>query len=83
MASGLRHVMPFLILELALVFVSSLTGQVRSLSDRVLQSHRTNHINGMIIRKAISLTCNSSKTRSSMTPSRTPGVRRIPARSPS
>lgn len=55
MAGGLRHVLPFLILELALVFISSLTNQVRSLSDRVLQSHLTNHINGMIIRKAISL----------------------------
>jgi len=55
MAGGLRYVLPFLILELALVFISSLTNQVRSLSDRVLQSHLTNHINGMIIRKAISL----------------------------
>lgn len=55
MASGLRYVLPFLILELALVFVSSLTGQVHSLSDRALQSHLTNHVNGMIIRKAISL----------------------------
>ena len=52
---GLRHVLPFVILELALVLVSSLTSQIRTLSDHVLQSQLTNHINSLIIRKAISL----------------------------
>ena len=52
---GLRHVLPFVILELALVLISSLTSQIRTLSDHVLQSQLTNHINSLIIRKAISL----------------------------
>lgn len=54
-AAGLRSVMPYLILEFALVLISSTTGQVRSLFDRVVQSQLTNHVNSMIIRKAISL----------------------------
>jgi len=54
-AAGLRYVAPYLALELALVVISSLTSQVRSLFDRILQSQLTNHVNGLIIRKAISL----------------------------
>ncbi len=52
---GLRYVLPFLLLELGLVLVGSITGQVRSLTDRILQSQLTNHVNGLIINKAISL----------------------------
>ena len=52
---GLRYVLPFLILEFVLVLISSLTFQVRSLFDRILQSQLTNHVNSLIIRKAISL----------------------------
>ncbi len=52
---GLRHVAPFLALELGLLLLGSVTGQVRSLSDRVLQTQLTNHVNSLIIRKAISL----------------------------
>lgn len=55
MADGLRFVLPYLLLEFGLVFIHSITGQVRSLSDRVLQSKLTNHINSLIMRKAISL----------------------------
>jgi len=54
-SDGLRHVLPFLGLELALVIVNSLTSSARSLSDRVLQSQLTNHINGLVMRKAIAL----------------------------
>lgn len=54
-AAGLRSVAPYLILEFALVLVGSLASQVRSLFDRVIQSQLTNHVNGLIIRKAISL----------------------------
>ncbi len=54
-SDGLRHVLPFLGLELALVIVNAITSSARSLSDRVLQSQLTNHINGLVIRKAIAL----------------------------
>ncbi len=53
--SGLRYVAPYLALEFVLVLVGSVTGQVRSLFDRILQSQLTNHVNSLIIRKAISL----------------------------
>ena len=52
---GLRYVVPYLALEFALVLIGSLTGQVRSLFDHILQSQLTNHVNSLIIRKAISL----------------------------
>ena len=54
-SAGLRYVMPNLILEFALVLIGSLSGQVRNLSDRILQSQLTNHVNNLIIKKAISL----------------------------
>lgn len=50
-----RYVGPFLALEFALVLIGSMTGQVRSLFDRITQSQLTNHVNSLIIRKAISL----------------------------
>ncbi len=53
--AGLRYVLPYLALEFALLLISSVTSQVRTLSNRVLQSQLTNHINGLMIRKAISL----------------------------
>lgn len=52
---GLRYVLPYLLLELGLVLAGSITGQVRSLTDRILQSQLTNHVNSLIINKAISL----------------------------
>lgn len=54
-ADGLRFVGPYLALEFGLVLAGSLTSQVRSLVDRIIQSQLTNHVNSMIIRKAISL----------------------------
>lgn len=53
--AGLRHVLPYLLLELGLVLVSSLASQARTLSDHVLQSQLTNHVNSLIIQKAIDL----------------------------
>ncbi len=53
--AGLRYVLPYLALEFGLLLISSVTGQVRSLFDRVLQSRLTNHVNSLMIRKAISL----------------------------
>lgn len=53
--AGLGHVGPYLLLEFALVLLGSLTGQVRSLFDRILQSQLTNHVNSLIICKAIDL----------------------------
>lgn len=54
-SAGIRNVLPYLLFEFLLVFVGSISTQVRSLSDRVLQSQLTNHINSMVIRKAINL----------------------------
>ena len=53
--AGLRHVMPYLALEFGLLLIGSLTGQVRNLVDRILQTQLTNHVSSLIIRKAISL----------------------------
>jgi len=54
-ATGLRQVLPYLALEFGLLLISSLTSQARSLTNRILQSQLTNHVNSLIIRKAISL----------------------------
>jgi len=54
-ADGLRHVLPYLGLEFGLLLLGSLAGQVRGLVDRILQMHLTNHVNTLVIRKAISL----------------------------
>jgi ATP-binding cassette subfamily B protein len=53
--AGLRYVVPYLALEFSLVLIGSLTSQVRTLFDRILQTQLTNHVNTLIIRKAISL----------------------------
>jgi ATP-binding cassette subfamily B protein len=52
---GLRYVLPYLALEFGLLLTGSVTSQVRSLSDRILQSQLTNHVNSLIISKAINL----------------------------
>lgn len=52
---GLRSVLPYLVLEFVLVLIGSVTHQVRSLVDRILQSQLTNHVNSLIINKAINL----------------------------
>ncbi len=54
-AAGLHYVLPFLALEFGLILLGSVVSQVRSLFDRILQSQLTNHVNSLIIRKAISL----------------------------
>lgn len=53
--TGLRYVLPYLFLEFGLILISSIVSQVRSLVDRILQSQLTNHVNTLIIRKAINL----------------------------
>ena len=55
MLEGTHLVMPFLLLEFGLVLVSSVTGQLRSLSDSILRAQLANHINSMVINKAITL----------------------------
>jgi ATP-binding cassette, subfamily B, bacterial len=52
---GLRFVGPYLALEFGLLLLGSITSQARSLFDRILQSQLTNHVNSLIIRKAIHL----------------------------
>ena len=55
---GIREVIPILSLEFALVFIGSSISHFRFLSDRILQSKLTNHVNSLIIKKAISLDLN-------------------------
>jgi len=50
--AGFRSVLPYLVLELALVLVGSLVGQACTFSDRILQQQLTNHINTLVMRKA-------------------------------
>ncbi len=54
-ATGLRQVLPFLAMELDLVMASSITGQLRTYYNKLLQSQLANHINGLILSKAITL----------------------------
>lgn len=54
-AAGFRYLAPYLAMEFGLVLVGSLTSQARSLLDRILQSQLTNHVNSLIIHKAIEL----------------------------
>src|SRR5579859_5636061 len=52
---GFRAVLPYLLLEFALIFAGSINGQVRQLLDKFI-SHRLGHlINTRIISKALSL----------------------------
>lgn len=53
--AGLRFVAPYLALEFGLLLTSSVTSQVRSLLDRILQIQLSNHVNSLIISKAIGL----------------------------
>lgn len=53
--AGLRYIAPYLALEFVLVLIGSLSGQVRTLFDRILQTQLTNHVNNLIFHKAISL----------------------------
>ena len=53
--AGLRFVAPYLALEFGLLLTSSVTSQVRSLLDRILQMQLSNHVNSLIISKAIGL----------------------------
>lgn len=55
MLEGTRLVLPYLLLEFGLVLVSSVSGQMRALSDSVLRAQLANHINSMVINKAIKL----------------------------
>ncbi len=53
--AGLRFVAPYLAMEFGLVLTMSVTGQVRTLFDRILQTQLTNHVNSLIIGKANNL----------------------------
>jgi ATP-binding cassette subfamily B protein len=54
-AQGLRLVAPYLGLEFALIFAGLILGQIRSLAEHMLHVQLTNHVNSLIIRKALSL----------------------------
>jgi ATP-binding cassette subfamily B protein len=54
-AAGLQRVLPYVALEFGLLLISSISDRVRKLFDRVLQTQLTNHVNTLIIRKAVSL----------------------------
>ena len=53
--TGLRMVLPYVAGEFGLLLLSTILSSIRFLSNSVLQSLLTNHINTMIIKKAISL----------------------------
>ncbi|HYN88772.1 MAG TPA: ABC transporter ATP-binding protein, partial [Ardenticatenaceae bacterium] len=54
-AAGLRLTLPLLALEFLFLLMGSVGNQVRSLSEHIVNSKLTNHINGLIIRKALAL----------------------------
>ncbi len=53
--AGLRLVLPYVAAEFGLLLLGTILNSIRFLSNSVLQSQLTNHINTLIIRKAISL----------------------------
>ena len=53
--AGLRLVLPYVAAEFALLLLGTIVNSIRFLSNSILQSQLTNHINTLIIRKAISL----------------------------
>ncbi|MDQ4078380.1 MAG: ABC transporter ATP-binding protein/permease [Chloroflexota bacterium] len=52
---GLRAMLPLLGLEFVLIFMGSVSSQVRSLAEHILNSQLNLHINTLIIRKALAL----------------------------
>ena len=52
---GLRLVLPYVLAEFGLLLLGTILNSIRFLSNSVLQSQLTNHINTLIIKKAISL----------------------------
>ena len=52
---GLAHVAPYLGLEFGLIFARAMVERLRSLAEHLLHSHLTNHVNTLIIRKALAL----------------------------
>ncbi len=53
--AGLRLVLPYVAAEFGLLLLGTILNSIRFLSNSVLQSQLTNHINTLIIRKAINL----------------------------
>lgn len=53
--TGLRVTLPLLLLEFAFLLVGSLSSQGRTLAEHILNSRLNNHINVLIIRKALAL----------------------------
>ncbi len=53
--AGLRAVLPYVAMEFGLLLLGTILNSIRFLSNSVLQSQLTNHINTLIIKKAISL----------------------------
>ncbi|NLE93007.1 MAG: ABC transporter ATP-binding protein [Chloroflexi bacterium] len=53
--TGLRMVLPYVAMEFGLLLLGTVLNSIKFLSNSILQSHLTNHINTLIIKKAISL----------------------------
>ncbi|HEX8683157.1 MAG TPA: ABC transporter ATP-binding protein [Ardenticatenaceae bacterium] len=53
--AGLRSMLPLLGLEFGLILISSVSSQLRSLAEHILNSRLNLHINVLIIRKALAL----------------------------
>ena len=53
--AGLTSVMPYLLLEFALLLAGTVLGQLQTLIEHVLHSKLTNKVNTLIMEKALSL----------------------------
>jgi len=54
-SQGFADVLPFLGFEFGLILVGTVAGQLRSLAEHLLHSKLINHVNTLIIRKALAL----------------------------
>jgi len=54
-SEGFRLVLPFLLMELGLVFLTSLIMHIRSYSDQVLATQLSNHVSKLIMQKAVTM----------------------------
>jgi ATP-binding cassette subfamily B protein len=54
-AQGLAHIAPYLGLEFGLILIATTSDQLRSLAEHLLHSQLTNHVNTLIMQRALTL----------------------------
>jgi ATP-binding cassette subfamily B protein len=52
---GLAHIAPYLALEFGLILIGTVSEQLRSLAEHLLHSQLTNHVNTLIMQRALTL----------------------------